>query len=221
MKCLALVVLAGCALTSKAPPLEVRYFSPEQAHRRDHHTTCTAAVRIGRVTTSDVLRRRIVHRQSAVEVAPYDTLRWTELPEEYVRRAIAHALFDDRSLVQAVGAQAPTLDVEVVAFEEVPHGGRVELRYVLSDDAAVRAHGVVAAERAVRAPAVEGVVVAIGEAMDEAASELADHITVSSCGGASGSPRAGDAMLGPWRRRPSAFDPGGSSAAPVVRRSRP
>jgi hypothetical protein len=25
-------VVAGCALTSKAPPLEIRYFSPQPAH---------------------------------------------------------------------------------------------------------------------------------------------------------------------------------------------
>ncbi len=185
MKTWMLVVLAGCALTSKSEPVELRYFSPAPAVATvatpAAPSTPRARLRLARVTASAHLRYSIVHRDSAVELAPYETLRWSEQPEAYVRRALTRALFETRPIDQAVGGAAPTLDVELVAFEEVRrelrHAGRVELRYVLHDERAVLARGVVAVERDAAGPAIEQVVAAIGSALDAAVGQLADRVS--------------------------------------------
>jgi cholesterol transport system auxiliary component len=179
---LALVV-AGCALVSRSPPLELRYFSPEAAVPAAPAAPAGAArprLRLGRVEPDANLRYAIVHRDSPVELSPYETLRWTDTPDVYVRRALSRALFEARPLEQAVGGEAPTLEVDVVAFEEVRRGassaGRVELRYELRDARRVVARGTVAAELPAPDGAIEHVVPAIGAAMDRATDELATRI---------------------------------------------
>jgi cholesterol transport system auxiliary component len=184
MKALAALVLAGCALTSRSHPSEFRYFTPE---RTEHSTTRTpdqprGELRIGRITAAANLRYAIVHRDSSVEVEPYHSLRWTALPDAYVHHALLRALFEERPLVQAVSGDAPTLDVEVTAFEEVrgvrPRG-RVELSYVLQDDSAVILRGTVDVERPAGSAEIEAIVPAIRTAMLDATSQLADRVTTA------------------------------------------
>jgi len=173
-------VLTGCALTSRSAPTELRYFAPPV-----HAAGVVAGeqgppLRLGRVTPSSLLRARIVHRDSDVELGTYDALRWSDRPEAYVRRALERALFDTHRFDQAVGGgTAPTLDVDVVAFEEVRRGtrrfGRVVLDYELRDDRRVLAHGTVATEREA-APRIDAVVAAIGDALDASCAELARRI---------------------------------------------
>ena len=178
--------LAACALTSRSAPRELRYFSPEPADpaaaaaRPAPQPAARPTLRLGRVWPAAHLRYEIVHRDSGVEVQPYETLRWTEPPDAYVRRALSHALFETHAIDQVVGGPAPTLDVEVVAFEEIVrgsrHSGRVELRYQLHDDARVLARGTVAVERDAAGPQIEAVVAAIGAAMEAATAQLADRM---------------------------------------------
>ncbi|HXX66818.1 MAG TPA: ABC-type transport auxiliary lipoprotein family protein [Polyangiaceae bacterium] len=176
-------VLSGCALTSRAAPLDVRYFSPlevEPARMPRPIPQSAVALRIGHVTSSAYLRSRIVHRDSDFEVSEYETLRWTESPEVYVARSLRRALFDDRGLREALGGSPPTLDVEVTAFEESrrgPHrGGRVQLRYEIHDDQFVLASGTVAKEHDATDGSIEQVVAAIAVAMHAASSELATTV---------------------------------------------
>ena len=175
--------LHGCALTSKATPLDVRTFTPEKVELHQATfpaTTPVAKLRLGDVTSSANLRYAIVHRDSAVEVEPYQTLRWTENPEDYVRRSLSRALFQDSPLVEVVGGPGVTLDVDVIAFEELRRGerhfGRVQLGYHLHDDRAVLASGVLTIEREAASPAIESVVSAIGDAMNGATSGLAQNV---------------------------------------------
>jgi ABC-type uncharacterized transport system auxiliary subunit len=182
----AVLGLAGCALSSKATPLELRYFSAESpAAARDRAQPRAPAagaprLRLGPVVAADYLRFRIVHRDSPQSVDPYEALRWTEAPREYVRRALTRALFDTGALAQVLGGAAPVLDVQVIAFEEVVrpggHAGRVQLSYLLHDDQVVIARGTVTAERPARRSDMDGVVLAIGAAMDAASAELAGRI---------------------------------------------
>lgn len=181
-----LAVLAGCALTSRSRPVEVRYFTPEPARvTRDRAAPApsrpddVARIRLGRIEPSDHLREEIVHRESPYELAPYETRRWTEAPDAYVERALERALFADRPLEEALGGRALTLEVDVLAFEEVRaprHAGRVELRYRLTDERDVIETGVVTAERPVRTSRFEGVVAAIGAALDEATGRIAEVV---------------------------------------------
>jgi ABC-type uncharacterized transport system auxiliary subunit len=180
----AVLGLAGCALSSKATPLELHYFSAESPAAAAAQPRAPAAaaprLRLGQVAAADYLRYRIVHRDSARSVDPYETLRWAEAPRAYVRRALIRALFDTGALVQVVGGAAPTLDVEVTAFEEVVrpggHAGRVELSYQLHDERIVLARGAVAAECPARGSGMEAAVAAIGAAMDAASAELAGRV---------------------------------------------
>lgn len=176
-------LLGGCVLTSKAAPLEVRYFSPERIDATPATRQTQPPVgrlRLGRLTSSANLRYPIVHRESAVELATYETRRWTENPEDYVRRSLSRALFGDGLLEEVVGGAAVTLDVELVAFEEVRagnrHFGRVQLGYRLHDERSVLESGIVTVERDARGAEFEPVIAAIGSAMDAATSELAAKV---------------------------------------------
>ncbi len=180
MKALVFLVVAGCALTSHTPARELRTFSPERPDDLAAHVPREpkASLRLGHVTASANLRYAILHRDSPYEVEPYETLRWTELPDAYVQRALAKALFEDRPLAEAVSGSVPTLDVELLAFEEVtsPSHARVVLRYTLHDDTTVLDHGTIAIERAAAAPQIEAVVAALHDALRAAASEIADRV---------------------------------------------
>lgn len=181
-------VLGGCALTSNAPPVDVRYFSPEALHGAygAAPVRLTAAdveapkLRLGRVRSASYLRSRIVYRTSGVELGTYDDRRWTEDPDVYVRRSLDRALFHERPLAEVLSGDAPVLDVDVVAFEEDRRGaarsGRVELEYVLHDDRNVLASGRIAVERPARSSAMRDIVAAIAAALDEAAAKTADVV---------------------------------------------
>jgi cholesterol transport system auxiliary component len=177
----------GCALTSKSVPMEIRYFEPEVPAATGSKPVPVAddphgrpRLRIGRVTASAHLRSRIVFRRSAVESGTYDDRRWTENPEAFVRRSLEAALFDDRRLLETLATRAPTLEVELVTFEEVRNGtarsGRVELAYTLYDDENVISSGRLAVERAARSPEMGDVVVAISLAMNAATAELSRRV---------------------------------------------
>jgi ABC-type uncharacterized transport system auxiliary subunit len=173
--------LAGCAIASKSAPLDVRYFDPGVAEpARGIPPADGPSLRLGRVTAAAHLRYRIVRRTSPVELRAYDSLRWTEYPETYVRRAVAGAVFAGRRIEQRVGGPGPTLDVEVVAFEQAIGSdgdlGSVELRYVLHDQRLVLTAGVIRVERRATAPGIAAIVGAIGAALEQAAGELADRI---------------------------------------------
>ncbi|HET7501173.1 MAG TPA: ABC-type transport auxiliary lipoprotein family protein [Kofleriaceae bacterium] len=183
--------MSGCALTSKAAPRELRYFSPEPALGDAAGPRAGDAprtrLRLGRITASAHLRYRIARRDSPVALDLYETLRWTEQPHDYIRRSLGHALFDARPFEQAVSGASPALDVELTAFEDVVHAdrhaGRVQLHYQLRDDRVVLAHGVVTVERDAPGPAIEIVVEAIGQAMEAATAELADRVVARLCPG--------------------------------------
>lgn len=176
----ALVAASGCALLSNPPPLEVRYFSPEGVDRMATARPAepVAELRLGRIGSSANLRSHIVHRDSAFELGEYETLRWTENPEVYLRRALTRSLFEEGPFRQSLALSGARLDVTLIAFEERRHGaarsGRVQLRYELQADDQVLQSGVVTVERPAETGAgFVGVVVAIGKALDQASAELA------------------------------------------------
>jgi cholesterol transport system auxiliary component len=174
-------VLAGCALTSKSQPVEIRHFSPAASDARATPSAPAGLrARLGRITSSTYLRYRIAHRRSPVEVELSDTLRWTEHPDEYVRRALSRSLFDERGVEQVVVGDAATLNVEVTAFEHVVrngrHFGRVQLRYTIEGDRDVLDDGVATVEREARGADITLVVAAIGAALDAASADVADRV---------------------------------------------
>lgn len=181
--CLTLALtLTGCALLSKAEPLDVSYFEPaEPAHDRAPRADqpAVAELRLDRVTSAEHLESRIAYREGGVEIGFYDELRWAERPEVYLRRALARALFRDRPLTQAMSGAHPALEVELLSFEEIrdpdQHRARVSVHLLLRDGARVIATDTVTTERPITASGGTGLARALGGALDEAASRAAEH----------------------------------------------
>ena len=175
-----LVLLAGCALTSKAKPLDIHYFTPaEPTTKVDASPAPRGQLRLARVTASSHLHHRIAVRRSDVEISLYEARRWSETPERYARRSLERALFEVRGIREITGGVSVALDVDVLAFEEVGGAtprGRVQLRYRLRDDRKVIATGLVTVERPVAVVRFDGVVDAIATALDEATARVADEV---------------------------------------------
>jgi cholesterol transport system auxiliary component len=181
------LALAGCALTSRSAPMQIRYYAidtPRADARTRLSAPCELRVRIGSIEPDSHLRERIARRVSPSELALYDARRWTEVPDVYVRRALEHALFERRPFQHALAGAAPTIDIEVTAFEEVEsprRAGRVELRYHVRDDRDVLATDEVVVERPASGTDFAGVVDAIGDALDVAVNRVADTVGRVGC----------------------------------------
>lgn len=161
-KTTALVILlsvSACALLGKNEPLMPRYFSPEggelpapgraapgaSAPRAD----AALELRLGRISTASYLGERIVFRDSEYELGFYEERRWTERPENYLRRALARSLFEERGVHRIVSGAGPTLDVELTELAEVKRAtpiARARATYVLFDGRSVRAEATVTVE---------------------------------------------------------------------------
>jgi cholesterol transport system auxiliary component len=136
LPCAAL--LCGCALLGKNAPIVPRYFTAEYARDPDARPAGdhqAQRVRLGRVEGGTHLRERMAGRRSARELYFYEERRWSELPEVYLRRALASALFEERGLTETESPHALTLEVELLAFEEIdqPHEARLQALLVLRE----------------------------------------------------------------------------------------
>jgi cholesterol transport system auxiliary component len=180
-----LALTPACALLGKSDPMEPRYFSPESAagpHASDP-SDGALELRLGRVTSDAFIRDRMIHRDSPYELGYYDERAWTEKPETYVRRAIEREIFDEHGVRRIVSGDATTLDVDVVAFEEVrkpEHVGRVQLTFVVYDDRSVRVSRTIVVDRPIAeakdSAAAAAAVSAIGDALAAAAHEVANSV---------------------------------------------
>lgn len=189
---LALATLApSCALTSKSEVLDVRWFTPERVKPR--LTSGEGAPRaqagepltleLGRVIAGSHLREKMAYRDAAWEVGYYEDRRWTERPEAFVRREIGRTLFEERGFRRSIGGtSAPTLEIEVIAFEEVrakpAHAARVELRMILHDGRDVLHEETITVDKPLASgdANVEDVVAGISDALDDASRIVADRV---------------------------------------------
>ena len=186
----ALLGTAGCALTSKADVVNIRYFSPEVVKPRLTNADASTApaapapndaveVRLGRVSSGPNLRERIAYRDAAYELGYYDDWRWTERPETFVRRELGRTLFEEHGFHRVLGGSAPSLEIEVIAFDDVrlPSGraARVQLKAILFEDSGVVYEDTFTVEKPVAGdkPKIEDVVAAMASALDVAAQQVA------------------------------------------------
>jgi cholesterol transport system auxiliary component len=185
-----LVMTSACALLNKSDPITPRYFtmeapaSPVTAPLSGAPVTDAGLeVRFGRVSASAAIRERLAYRDtdSTYEVGYYDERFWTDKPEAYVRRAFARELFERRGVRQILSGAGTTVEVDVVACEEIRqpvHVGRVVLSYIVYDDRAVRLSRSVVIDRPVtraKGDAEAGAVaLALAEAMSTAVDTVAD-----------------------------------------------
>jgi cholesterol transport system auxiliary component len=182
-------LLGACALTSKSEPLLTRYFSPDYIGAPPRQAVPTSAgagrgqLRLGDVRGGSHLRERILYRDRDDALGYYEQRRWTERPEDYLRRALARALFEERGMQRVVAGAAPTLEVELVAFEEIRaprRKVRLEAVILLHDERIVRLEETVTIERPVRSQSeddVGAVVRALAEALRLSVTYIADRVT--------------------------------------------
>jgi len=133
----AAVSLPACALLGKNDPVVPRYFTPEYEGDPARSTLRPdLQLRLGRVQGWAHVRERLATRNSAREIVYSEDRQWTERPEIYLRRALARTLFEERGVVASLSSRAVTLEVELIAFEEVgrPHQARMQAFFVLRDD---------------------------------------------------------------------------------------
>jgi ABC-type uncharacterized transport system auxiliary subunit len=189
---LALALCPACALMGKGEALSPRYFSPDVgepalrlASKVPTSPPAASELRLDRVEASSHLEERIAYRPHEGELGYYDSWRWTEPPQEYLRRALARELFERRGLVHVVSGPAPTLDVELVSFEELRQGaaaGRVELRFSLSDGRRMLLEQTVRVQEPVAPDATEDTALrltkALSSALEQAVAKVAELVTL-------------------------------------------
>jgi cholesterol transport system auxiliary component len=179
-----LVLLPACssALFRKSEPLDVRYFSPPSAAAAEPALPSgepRPELRLGRISAAPHLGKRIAFRSGAHEVGYYEKLRWTESPDEYVRWDLVQTLFEREGLTRVVSGGGPTLDVELVAFEEVKeprHLARVVLNATLVDGRLERYGRTFVIERPIEGGAAEDTVAALASALHEGVERVAADV---------------------------------------------
>ncbi len=177
------IALNGCALLSKGEVPVRRYFSPDLPAATPPATEAhsNTELRLGRVTAGAAIAERIMFRESAHEVGFYDDRIWTQKPDQYLRRGLTRVLFEEQGLRSVMRGAAPTLDVELINFEEVKkpqHLARVKISFALSDERVVSLQQTLTVER----PIAEGdhdaeaVAQAMGEALRDALNDIASRV---------------------------------------------
>jgi cholesterol transport system auxiliary component len=100
-------------------------------------TSRACEVELGTIAADSDLGENIVYRFSAHEVGHYESRRWSEAPDAYLRRALVRRLFDEGRCRRVVSGAATTLEARLIAFEEQrgpPHRARVVVHMILSDE---------------------------------------------------------------------------------------
>jgi ABC-type uncharacterized transport system auxiliary subunit len=183
MVVVALALAPGCALTGRGKAIEWEWYTPE--HVRTQLTSAAndskPPVRLRRVTSGMNLGSRIAFGDGGYEAGYYERNRWTEQPTLYVRRAIERTLCQEQGFRCDLDADGPTLDVEVLKFQEVKtpesHAGLVSLRIVLSSADEVLADDTVQVSEPVAGGRFVDVVAAIARALDGASDRVARRVT--------------------------------------------
>jgi cholesterol transport system auxiliary component len=182
---LALFPASACSFFGKVPPLHPRYFDAEVVSAARPAASRAGAgehpLRLGHVVGSSYLRERIAYHVSEHELGLYDQLRWTERPEDYVRRALARALFEERNLTNVVSGVAPALEIELTDFSELKkpqHAVRVRARVVLVEQRAVRFERTFTVEQPVdKGDEFALVPAAMSEALSKCVEQIADAVS--------------------------------------------
>jgi ABC-type uncharacterized transport system auxiliary subunit len=173
--------LQSCALFSKGEVTTRRYYSVELPllHPPDADRRPDLALRVSKVSANRILSERIMFRASANEVGFYDDRVWTERPEAYLTRGLSRVLFEARGVRSIVGGPGPTLEVELLRFEEIKepsHVARVRLAFALSDERTVSLQKTVSIDRPIAPTADEQQGAAVAQAMSEALLEAVSDL---------------------------------------------
>lgn len=184
----AMTLHLGCALLSKGDQGEARFFSLEMTPPPSAAAavepgaptqTPPAKLRLGRVTGAPYLAERLVFRDSANEVVYYRERRWVEPPQRFLERLLARVLFEQRGLVHLVGGDGPTLDVELLALDEIRsprHLARVMVSAQLHDEHIVLFEDTLTQEVPIHDDSPAALVEALSEALQAIVDRIADSV---------------------------------------------
>jgi len=125
----------------------------------------------------------LAYRVHDSELGYRDDRRWSERPEEYLRRALEGELFERAGVRRVLAGAATTLDVELTAFEEVrdptPHV-RLALTFRLHDDRQVSLERSLLVERPLVADGdkdhAQRVATALGQALAQATADVGAEV---------------------------------------------
>lgn len=190
---LCALLTGGCALLTKQEPLAPRYFSAEPSEQTSPQPNPPADgagsprdLKLGRVTSASYLGERLVFRDSEYELGFYDDRRWTEKPEDYFRRALSRALFEQGAFRRVVSGGGPTLECELVELAELrapAHVARARVHFILFDARSVRTEATVtvdlpiaAGKSAAEAPAS---VAALARALSSVVVQIVDRVSTN------------------------------------------
>jgi ABC-type uncharacterized transport system auxiliary subunit len=190
---LAVVCFAGCPsfLPDSNPP-KIRYFTVDPPAEQEVAPAPGLELRLARVDAASHIEDRIAFRDSGAEVGYYGSLRWSDPPEDYLRRALARSLFEDRQLREIVSGVGPALEIELHAFEELKeprHAVRIGITWRLRDARTVIVQRTLTVERPIRGSAdvdiaeegAEAIAVAMAaalrEAVDTVVAEVVDELS--------------------------------------------
>jgi cholesterol transport system auxiliary component len=137
-------------------------------------------LRLGRVAPASYLRDRIAYRDTQAEVGFYTRFRWAEPPEAYVRRGLARELFEQRHLREIVSGTGPSLDLDLLAFEEIRaprHVARITVSWRLRDGRTVLVQRSATIERPIARAAPDDQPAAIVDAMADALAAIIGAVT--------------------------------------------
>ncbi len=179
--CLA-CTLQGCALFSKNDVPLRRYYSPDMPLSGSEARGLARGfeLRLGRVTAGVSIAERIVFRESAHELGFYEDRLWTEKPEVYLRRGLSYVLFEEQGLRSVLRGSGPTLDVELITFEEVRaprHVARVKIAFTLSDERLASLQQTVEIERPLAKSSSDDAASELARALGEALRDAIDQIS--------------------------------------------
>lgn len=179
------LALEGCALLSRGEVQSIRWFSPEPATPRLTSAPTgaerTVSLELGRVGSGGHLREKLAYRASAFELGYYDDARWTERPDVYLRREVSRVLYEERGVRRAVDGDAPVLDLDLEAFEEVRPTGRarVRVRMILHDDRKALLEKTLTVERRVASVPNETRADAVVRAISGALEQIAEDVAIA------------------------------------------
>lgn len=174
------LALTGCgALLSKADPMNVRYFAPAfEALPQAAGSVQALPLRLGRIEGSEHLHERIAYRTSEHEIGYYEGFRWTEQPDSYFRRALGRELFEKQRFAHVVAGVAPTLEAELVAFEELRErkAVRVEARVLVHDGRRVLLEQTIRVEESRSEDTPAAVAEALSRALQKCVSQISTEV---------------------------------------------
>lgn len=170
---------AGCALLGKGEPLRVRYFDlrGSDIHEPRAHLS-SARLRLGTVSAVRAVDRRFASRTSAHELRYDDALRFTDQPEKFLARDLSRHLFEGAGVTRVMAGLAPTLEVELTAFEARPQAQNVHVsaRALLHDDREQLWQQTFEEERPVGSgESAEALAEALSDALARLAAEITDE----------------------------------------------